>query len=75
MARCRISNPKKLKRIAALLGREIFAADYRGGNRSEGGGHYFTVHCVDGTHWLVSSTLKRFEPAPEIMRCVHRAVS
>lgn len=61
MSRSRISNPGKLRRIAALLGRPVTLAFYRGGHSDPDLGHFFTVYCSDGTAWFVSSKLNKFE--------------
>jgi hypothetical protein len=46
--RCRITNPKKLKKIGNLLGREVAMASTRGGTN-----HRIDVGCSDGTAWHV----------------------
>jgi hypothetical protein len=56
MARCSIKKPSKLRRISALLSRQVRCADCRGGND-----HYFRVFCMDGTVWHVKSDMSHFE--------------
>ena len=44
MARNRVTNPKKLRRLDALVGKPIALVLTRGGT-----GHRFDIACVDGT--------------------------
>lgn len=60
MARCVISNPKKLKKIRNLIGREFKKAMYRGGHWDEEDGHWFNVYFEDGTSMWVNSKLTKY---------------
>lgn len=63
MARCRITNPRKLKKIASLIGRDDIAhVFYRGGQWDSDSGHWFNVLLKDKSEIWIDSKLTKFGP-------------
>jgi hypothetical protein len=59
MARCLVSNPKKLAKIRNLVGRDFKHVMYRGGHWDEEDGHWFNVYFEDGSEMWVDSKLTK----------------
>ena len=59
MARCLVSNPKKLRKIRALIGQDFVKVMYRGGHWDEKDGHWFEVYFKDGSTMWVDSKLTK----------------
>lgn len=57
MARCAVCNPRKLRRIEKVIGKPIKSVTYRGGHWDKESGHFFTVHCVDGTQMWIDAKM------------------
>jgi hypothetical protein len=56
MARSVISNPKKLRKLSALIGHPILFGFSRGNNN-----HWWHLFCTDGTAWFMHADTKEFE--------------